>query len=155
MSSDLDHRSLDIDLRRGASDAYRGLAALSRAAGALDHRLLELVEVRASQINGCTFCVDLHVTRALEGGEDPRRLHALATWRESRFFDASERAALDLTEALTVPPIGPIPPDIVDAVDAQFGSDERHQLVTAIISINAWNRAMIAEGKQPPPLETD
>ena len=74
-------------LREGSQDAHRGLAALTRAGSGLDLLTAELVKVRVSQINGCAYCVDLHVTKAVEGGEDPRRLHALAVWREAPFFD--------------------------------------------------------------------
>ena len=97
-----------VDLRRDAPDAYRALAALTRAS-TLDHGLAELVKVRASQINGCAYCVDLHVGLALKAGERQRRLHALAVWHDSPFFTERERAALALTEALTLMSQGPVP----------------------------------------------
>ncbi len=84
---------LAVDLRHEAPDAYRALAALTRAS-TLDHGLAELMKVRASQLNGCAYCVDLHVRLALKAGEHQRRLHALAVWRESPFFSDRERAAL-------------------------------------------------------------
>jgi AhpD family alkylhydroperoxidase len=144
---------LGLDFRREAPDAYRALAALTRAS-ALDHGLAELMKVRASQINGCAYCVDLHVGIALKAGEHQRRLHALATWRESPFFSDRERAALELTEALTRMDPGVVLPEaVVSEVAEHFAEDERSQLVVVIAGINAWNRVMAAGGDQPPPLD--
>jgi AhpD family alkylhydroperoxidase len=109
--------------------------------------------VRASQINGCAYCVDLHVGIALKAGERQRRLHALATWRESPFFSDRERAALALTEALTRMDQGVLPEAVVAAAAEHFAPDERAQLVVVIAGINAWNRVMAAGGDQPPPLD--
>ena len=140
-------------VREGIQDANRGLAALTRAGGALDFGTAELVKVRVSQINGCAYCVDLHAGTAAEAGEDHRRLHALAVWEESPFFTARERAALALAEALTVPPMGPIDPAVALEVEREFPeADERNALVATIIGINAWNRVMISDGAQPPAL---
>lgn len=143
---------LELDFRREAPDAYRALAALTRAS-TLDHGLAELMKVRASQINGCAYCVDLHVGLALKAGERPRRLHALATWQESPFFSDRERAALALTEALTRMDRGILPEAVVSAVAEHFDEAERGQLVVVIAGINAWNRVMAAGGDQPPPLD--
>ena len=140
-----------VDLRHDAPDAYRALAALTRAS-TLDHGLAELMKVRASQINGCAYCVDLHVGLALKAGEHQRRLHALAVWRESPFFSDRERAALALTEALTLMSQGPVP-DEVSAGGPALRGPERGQLVVVIAGINAWNRVMVAAGEQPPPLD--
>ncbi len=142
---------LELDFRRQAPDAYRALAALTRAS-TLDHGLAELMKVRASQINGCAYCVDLHVGIALKAGEHPRRLHALATWRESPFFSDRERAALALTEALTRMDEG-LSEAVGAAVGEHFDEPERGQLVVVIAGINAWNRVMTAGGDQPPPLD--
>lgn len=143
---------LELDFRREAPDAYRALAALTRAS-TLDHGLAELMKVRASQINGCAYCVDLHVGLALKAGEHQRRLHALATWQESPFFSDRERAALALTEALTRMDRGIIPEAVVSTVAQHFDEAERAQLVVVIAGINAWNRVMAAGGDQPPPLD--
>ncbi len=143
---------LDLDFRHEAPDAYRALAALTRAS-TLDHGLAELMKVRASQMNGCAYCVDLHVGIALRAGEHQRRLHAVATWRESPFFSERERAALALTEALTRMDRGAIPEAVVSAVAEQFDEAEHSQLVVVIAGINAWNRVMVAGGDQPPPIE--
>jgi AhpD family alkylhydroperoxidase len=143
---------LQLDFRHEAPDAYRALAALTRAS-TLDHGLAELMKVRASQINGCAYCVDLHVGIALKAGERQRRLHALATWREAPFFSDRERAALALTEALTRMDQGVLPDDLTAAIAESFPEDERSQLVVVIAGINAWNRVMTAGGDQPPPLD--
>ncbi len=145
-------RTQRMDFRRAAPEAYRALAALTRAS-TLDHGLAELVKVRISQVNGCAYCVDLHIRLALKAGEHQRRLDALATWREAPFFTDGERAALALAEALTVLSGGPVPEDLYDEVDAQLGEDGLTGLVVVITGINAWNRAMIAAGDQPPPIE--
>jgi AhpD family alkylhydroperoxidase len=143
---------LGVDIRHDVPDAYRALAALTRSVRGLDHRLAELVKVRVSQINGCAYCVDLHVDLARKAGESDRRLHALAVWNESPFFDARERTALALAEALTVPPLGPVDQEVADAA-RELDRDELELLIVAITGINAWNRAMVASGTPPPPLE--
>ena len=143
---------LELDFRHAAPEAYRALAALTRAS-TLDHGLAELMKVRASQLNGCAYCVNLHVAIALKAGEHPRRLHAVVTWRESPFFSDRERAALALTEALTRMDRGPLPEAVVAAVGEHFDEAERSQLVVVIAGINAWNRVMVAAGDQPPPLD--
>ena len=141
-----------MDFRRAAPEAYRALAALTRAAG-LDHGLSELVKVRVSQVNGCAYCVDLHIGAALKAGEHQRRLDALVTWRESPFFTDAERAALALAEALTDLPSGPVPEGLYDDARAALDEEGLVGLVVTITGINAWNRAMIAAGDQPPPIE--
>jgi AhpD family alkylhydroperoxidase len=137
-----------VDVRRAVPDARRALAALSRAA-ALDHGLAELVKVRASQLNGCAYCVDLHVRLALAAGEDERRLHALAVWRDAPFFDERERAALALAEALTDLGRGPVPEDVWDEAARSLDDEDLAALVVVIAGINAWNRVMIAAGETP------
>lgn len=143
---------LALDFRREAPEAYRALAALTRAS-AVDHGLAELMKVRASQLNGCAYCIDLHVGIALKAGEIQRRLHALAAWRESPFFTERERAALALTEALTLMDRGPLPDAVAAEVARCFDESERSSLVVVIAGINAWNRVMVAAGDQPPPLD--
>ena len=141
-----------MDIRSDAPEAYRALAALTRA-GTLDHGLTELVKVRASQINGCAYCVNLHIRLALRAGEHQRRLDALVAWREAPFFTERERAALSLTEALTLLSQGPVPEAVYDEAALQFEGSELAGLVVAITGINAWNRVMVAGGDQPPPID--
>jgi AhpD family alkylhydroperoxidase len=140
-----------IHLQRNAPDARRALAALSRSA-TLDHRLAELVKVRVSQMNGCVYCVDLHARLAREAGEDERRLHVLALWRETPFFDDRERAALALAEALTDLGRGPAPEEVWDGAARWLTEEDLTALVVTVTAINAWNRVMIATGAAPPPL---
>jgi len=138
-----------IDIKRDVPDAYRALAALTRAAPDIDHELAEIVKVRVSQLNGCTYCVDLHSGLARKDGVPERAVSAIAVWHDAPFFTDRERAALRLAEALTLLPAGPVPEDAyVDAAD-QFPDDALGQLVVVITAINAWNRVMLASGPQP------
>lgn len=141
-----------IHLQRNAPEARRALAALSRAA-TLDHGLAEMVKLRVSQMNGCSYCVDLHARLAREAGEDDRRLHVLALWRETPFFDDRERAALALAEALTDLGRGPLPEEVWDDAARSLTDEDLTALVVTITAINAWNRVMIATGAAPPPLD--
>ena len=141
-----------IDLRRDVPEGYRALAAVTRSAGILGDGLDELVKVRASMVNGCAYCIDTHVARAVKDGEDPRRLHALAAWRDSLVFSERERAALTLTDAMTeISGAADLQPAL-EAAGAHFPGEELGRLAMAIIAINAWNRAAIASGLRPPPL---
>lgn len=129
-----------IDLRRENADAYRALAGLTRA-GMLEPLLLELVKVRASRLNGCEHCGGEHAELALKAGEDPSRLEALDDWRSSDRFSGRERAALALTDAMTLLPTEGVPPAgvVADAAEA-FPGEEFGKLLIAITGINAWNR---------------
>lgn len=120
----------------------RAMNALDAAARdiSLEAPLLELVRARASQLNGCAYCVDTHARDAREGGESERRLHVLPVWRETPFFTARERAALELTEAATRLTDGPVGDDVFARAAAQFDDKELAELVWAITVINAWNR---------------
>ncbi len=113
----------------------------------LDHGLLHLVEVRASQLNGCAFCMDMHATDALEGGESQRRLNLLAAWREVPLFTPREKAALAWTEALTELGRHGVDDALYAATRAHFTEQEVVDLTYAIALINAWNR--LGVGLQP------
>jgi AhpD family alkylhydroperoxidase len=141
-----------IHLNRNVPEARRALAALSRAA-TLDHRLAELVKVRVSLMNGCAYCVDLHARLAREAGEDERRLHVLALWRETALFDERERAALALAEALTDLGRGPLPEQVWDDAARSMTDEDLTALVVTVTAINAWNRVMIATGAALPALD--
>jgi AhpD family alkylhydroperoxidase len=119
--------------------AMNALDAASRKVS-LEAPLLELVRTRASQLNGCAYCVDLHTKDAREGGETERRLYALAVWRETPFFTDRERAALALTESATRLTDGPVSDDVFAAAAAQFTEVELAELLWTITVINAWNR---------------
>jgi AhpD family alkylhydroperoxidase len=106
----------------------------------LEAPLLELVRLRASQLNGCAYCVDMHTSDALKEGEDQRRLFAVPVWRETPFFTARERAALALTEAATRLTDGEVPQAVSDEAARQFTEAELAELIWCIAVINAWNR---------------
>ena len=133
---------LKLDTVPGAYQAMRGLQSFVDDSG-LDHRLLELVKLRASQINGCAFCIAMHVTEAHRLGEHELRLHLVRVWREAAIFSARERAALALTEAVTELRDGDVPDSVYDAARAQFSDAELSALVYGIVAINSWNRLCI------------
>jgi AhpD family alkylhydroperoxidase len=121
------------------SRAMNALDAASRKTD-LEPSLLELVRARASQLNGCAYCVDMHSADAIKGGESQRRLFALPVWRETPFFTPRERAALELTEAATRLTDGPVTDEVYERAAAQFSEPELASLVWTIAVINAWNR---------------
>lgn len=121
------------------NQAMNDLDAASRKTQ-LESPLLELVRARASQINGCAYCVDLHSGDALRGGESERRLNTLPVWRETPFFSDRERAALALTEAATRLSEGPVSDEVFAAARAEFSDVELAELIWTITVINAWNR---------------
>jgi AhpD family alkylhydroperoxidase len=110
----------------------------------VEQTILDLVDIRASQINGCTFCLDMHTKEARIHGERPLRLHHVVAWRNSTLFSQRERAALAWTEALTKLPEGGVPDDLYEQVLGQFSDKELSDLTFQIMSINAWNRASVA-----------
>jgi AhpD family alkylhydroperoxidase len=120
----------------------------------VESELLQLVKLRASMINGCTFCVDMHSTEAIESGEDARRLFALAAWRESEFFGERERIALALTDAVTRLEEQGVPDEVWDATVKEFGEAGAADLVVAIATINVWNRLAVTNHTPPPPLSS-
>jgi AhpD family alkylhydroperoxidase len=110
----------------------------------LDHKLLHLVKMRASQINGCAYCIDMHSKDARAEGETEQRLYSLDAWRETPFFSDRERAALEWTEAVTLVATTHAPDEAYEAVRAQFSEDELKALTLAIAMINTWNRLNVA-----------
>ncbi len=119
------------------------------AKGSIDILTKELVRLRASQINGCAFCLDMHVTDALKAGETQRRLATVSAWRETPFFSDRERAALEWTEALTLVSHNHVPDAVWEAVRPHFTDAELMELTALITSINSWNRFAIAFRKMP------
>ncbi|GAA4463079.1 carboxymuconolactone decarboxylase family protein [Phytohabitans houttuyneae] len=109
----------------------------------LDKKLLFLVKLRASFINGCAYCVDMHSQHAIEAGESTRRLFAVATWREVDLFDERERAALALTDSVTRLGEGGVPDDVWDTAAKVYTEEELADLLLAIVTINMWNRIAI------------
>jgi AhpD family alkylhydroperoxidase len=133
------NRRLKLDVVPEAYAAMRGLQKYVNESG-LDHRLLELVELRASQINGCAFCIAMHVANARKLGEHDDRIHLLGVWREAPIFTARERAALAWTEAVTRLTDGDVPDEVYEFTKAQFPPTELVSLTYAIVAINGWNR---------------
>jgi AhpD family alkylhydroperoxidase len=133
-------------------DGYRALQLLSEAVrgSGLEPTLLELVKMRASQINGCAYCIDMHSKDARKLGETEQRLYALSAWREGPFFSRRERAALGLTEAVTLIAQAEIPHALIDEVSSVFTPDELTRLLYLIVEINAWNRLAITTGNPVP-----
>jgi len=129
--------------------ALRRLSELVQGSG-LEAVLIELVKVRASQINGCAYCIDRHSKDARAAGESEQRLYALSAWRETPFFGDRERAALALTEAVTLVADRHVPEGVLEVAAGVFAPEELTRLVYLIIEINAWNRLAITVGAPEP-----
>jgi len=143
-----------LDYAAAAPEEVRAVFALekhSRASG-LEKSLLELVRLRASQINGCAYCVDLHTRDMRAAGEDERRLQTVVVWREVTLFTPRERAALAWTEAVTLIASTHVPDEVYAAVKPHFTDAELVKLTLAVITINAWNRLAITFRKPLDPL---
>ncbi len=123
--------------------ALREISACA-AASSLERRLLELVKIRASQINGCAFCLDMHVRDARKLGESEERIFLLDAWRESPCYSGRERAALAWTEALTLLTQGHVPDAVFDEASAALSETELAHLTAAVVAINSWNRICVA-----------
>jgi AhpD family alkylhydroperoxidase len=139
-----------IDAEGAAPSGYRAMCHLDNATAALalDPLLRELIRVRASMLNGCAYCVDMHTKDARAKGETEQRLYAVATWHEAPFFSPAERAALALTDALTLLAGNPLPDDVVAEAEAQLGAEGAAAATWIIVTINAWNRVAIASHLQ-------
>ena len=131
-----------VDYARQAPDVYRSMLAFSGAAAkGLDPVIAELVKIRASQINRCAFCLDMHTTDARKAGESEQRIYLLSAWEEvTGVYTDKERAALALTEAITVLTDGFVPDAVYARAAEHFDEQELSRLVGAIVAINAWNR---------------
>lgn len=140
-----------LDFFAASPEAIKAMMALEVASSklGLELSLLELVRLRASQINGCAFCVDMHTTDARKAGETERRLHAVVVWREAPFFSARERAALAWTEALTLVAASHAPDADYAQLKEHFSEKEMVALTLAIGTINTWNRLSVGFRKLP------
>jgi AhpD family alkylhydroperoxidase len=138
-----------LSLADQSGRAYAAMYRLSQSIE-LEPRLRELVQMRASQVNGCAFCIDMHWRDARKAGESEPRLYSLSAWREAPFYTARERAALALTEAVTLVTQGHVPDAVWDEARAHFAPEELTQLLFAIVAINAWNRLSIAARTEVP-----
>jgi AhpD family alkylhydroperoxidase len=134
-----------LDIQEAAPDAFRamlGFQAQVNQSG-LEPALLKLVKIRASQINGCAYCIDMHTKDARAAGETEQRIYALSAWREAPFYTERERAALEWTEALTLISAGHAPDNIYEEVRKPFTAKELVELSMAIVAINSWNRLIV------------
>jgi AhpD family alkylhydroperoxidase len=140
-----------IDLMHVNPGVVQSLLGLERQVrqGGLDHKLLDLVRMRASQINGCAYCLDMHSKDARAKDETEQRLYSLDAWRETPYYSARERAALEWTESLTLVAETRVPDDVYERVREQFSEDELVHLSLAIVAINGWNRLNIAARTVP------
>ena len=134
-----------IDFDAQAAGFSRAMAHLDQAATKeldkvdFDVRLRELVRIRASQLNGCAYCIDMHTKDARAAGETEQRIYALPAWRETPFFSAREQAALELTESVTLMPQTHVPAADFAQAAGQFSPAELGALISLIVTINAWN----------------
>ncbi|OCC03866.1 alkylhydroperoxidase [Labrys sp. WJW] len=135
-----------LNYAQQSPDLFKKLSDLSMAlkGSVIEEKLRDLVNIRASQLNGCAFCLDMHVKEAKIHGESELRLYHVAIWRESNLFVPRERAALAWTEAVTRLPEGGIPDELYERVRGQLSEKEVSDLTFAIAIINTWNRASIA-----------
>ena len=140
-----------IDMAAVAPQAYQAVLGLEKYVRTnLDHTVLELVKLRASMLNGCAFCVDMHSRDALAAGESSRRLFAVAAWREAPFFTERERTALALTDAVTRLGEHGVPDEVWDAAAKVWSEKELADLVVAIATITVWNRISVTSRTEPP-----
>ncbi len=135
-----------IDARKYAQDAQKAMFALEQyiAGSGLDHKLIHLIKMRASQINGCAYCIDMHSKDARALGETEQRLYELDAWRETPFYNDKERAALEWTEAITLVSQTHVPDSVYEEVQKYFNEKEIVDLTFVVTTINAWNRLAIA-----------
>lgn len=136
-----------IDLTKVApKGAYQAMSALQQYVDncGIERPLLELVKIRASQINGCAYCIDMHTKDARALGESEQHIYMLNAWRESPFYTDRERAALEWTESLTLISENHVPDEVYERVKTQFTPQELVNLTLAVVTINGWNRIAIS-----------
>ncbi|RAO76065.1 carboxymuconolactone decarboxylase family protein [Dyella jiangningensis] len=140
-----------LDFYKSSPEAIKAMMGLEHrvSKSTLEKSLIELVRLRASQINGCAYCMDMHSADARKAGENERRLATLGAWRETPFFTDRERAALAWTEALTLIVNDHVPDNAWEAVQPHFSPEELTDLTLLIVAINGWNRFAIAFRAQP------
>jgi len=143
------HQRLDFAKTHPAS--YQAMLDLQGRVNdsGLEKPMMELVKIRASQINGCAFCLDMHTRDARMQGEREHRLHLLPAWREAPVYSQRERAALAWTEALTLVHATQVPDEVYEQARSQFSEEELVKLSLAVVAINGWNRLCVGFRKQP------
>jgi AhpD family alkylhydroperoxidase len=138
-----------LDFAKSAPKVFRALVGFDAAArDGLDPALVELIQIRASHLNHCAYCLHMHTNDARKAGESEDRLHMVAVWREARhFFTEKERAALALTEAVTRVADGGVPDDVYAEASAHFDDQELAHVLALILTINTWNRVALSTAK--------
>jgi len=134
-----------LDYTKASPEAFKAMVQMEgvvRRSG-IDPHLLELIKIRASQLNGCAYCIDMHTKDARFKGETEQRIYALGAWQETSFYSEKERAALAWTEAITNIQTGHAPDAVYQQLSRNFSEEERVNLTLAITTINAWNRIAI------------
>ena len=134
-----------IDWYKTSPEAYKAMLGVQKFVdkSSIDHKLLELIKIRASQINGCAHCLDMHTKDSIAFGENEQRLHVLAAWREAPFYSEKEKAALAWCESLTNISSEGAPDKHFDELKKYFTTEEIVELTLAIVAINSWNRLAI------------
>ncbi|MBB2930235.1 carboxymuconolactone decarboxylase family protein [Paraburkholderia silvatlantica] len=140
-----------LDFYKASPEGTKAMIALEERASksSIEKPLAELVRLRASQINGCAYCVDMHTADARKGGETDRRLATVSVWRETPFFTERERAALEWTESVTLLAQTHVPDEVWERVKPHFSDQEIADLTLLIIAINGWNRIAVTFRKLP------
>lgn len=135
-----------LDYYSASPKAMKAMIALEALTSSLsiEAPLLHLIRIRASQLNGCAFCTDMHSVEARRAGETDRRLYAIAVWRDSGFFNLRERAALAWTDAVTLLAESHVPDDVYEQARAQFNEGELVDLTMAVSTISNWNRLAVS-----------
>ncbi|MFF5478693.1 carboxymuconolactone decarboxylase family protein [Streptomyces sp. NPDC012935] len=138
-----------LDLAKSAPKVFRAIVGFDAAAReGLDPALIELIQIRASHLNHCAYCLHMHTNDARKAGENEDRLHLVAVWREARhFYTEKEQAALALTEAVTLVADGGVPDEVYAQAAAHFDDQELAHVLALILTINTWNRVALATGK--------
>ncbi|MCI0576387.1 MAG: carboxymuconolactone decarboxylase family protein [Chloroflexi bacterium] len=140
-----------LDYGKVLPEGMKAIYALDRYShhSGLEPSLLELIKLRASQINGCAYCIDMHSKDARTGGESEQRLYNLSVWRETPYYTDRERAALAFTEAVTLIADSHVPDEVYEQARQQFSDEELVKLMVGIVIINTWNRLAITFGDVP------
>jgi len=135
-----------VNIRRGMRDVSRAMVALEREIK-VEPALRELVKLRASIVNGCAYCIDFHSKKARKVGESEQRIYTVAAWQDAPFFSERERAALALTDAVTLVAATRVPDEVYEQAARYFNSEELAHLIWQIATINVWNRVEIATAR--------
>lgn len=140
-----------IDIAKEIPAAYQAMHGLEKFLGttSISKELKELIKIRASQINGCAYCINMHTKDARALGETEQRIYALSAWRDTRYFTDAERAALALTESITLLTKEHVPDNVYEEAARHFDSKQVGEIIMAIVTINAWNRIAISTNMMP------